>query len=228
MSNMKKLLATLVAALLVLTLVPVSALAAGPVTIYIYAAIPDGNGGYLYGDAAAHAMQNGKTSTTDVTTTWNASTSMSNWTIKSYSQLGFVPKSGWKYKGTFKYNFGSFFDAKTWKTGETTGIVNNSTRTLYYYFENPAPATYPLTVETLVNGEKVGSGTGGGSYISGKSISIAPASFTKDPAYDYTFAGWTISNGSGTFTNAKSENTSFKTGNAATTCLLYTSPSPRD
>ena len=300
MSNTKKLLAALIAALLVLTLVPVSALAAS-CTVNIVFAVHDPNltTGYTYGDSARYATSNGIVRTSE---TVSSSTTMNwTWTIKSYSQLGFQPASGWKFKGVNKYSMDKNLDvpASVWRPGKTTNITFSG-ETLYYVFErtttsytitynqncndtvsnmpSPNPQSgsttassitlsgnrptrsgyefqgwstssgsttaqyqpggsyslsngtsrtlyavwkqaqkYQLTVETLVDNVKVGEGTGSDAYAVGTTVQIAPdkTKFNTDE-YTYTFQGWSIKIGNGTFTNAGSESTSFKTGNAAT------------
>ena len=196
MHNTKKLLAALIAALLVLTLVPVSALAAS-CTVNIVFAVHDPNltTGYTYGDSARYATSNGIVRTSE---TVSSSTTMNwTWTIKSYSQLGFQPASGWKFKGVNKYSMDKNIEvpASVWRPGKTTNITFSG-ETLYYVFERTA-TSYTITYNQNCN-DTVSNMPSPNPQSGSTTASSITLSGNRPTRSGYEFQGWSTSSGSTT------------------------------
>lgn len=127
-------------------------------------------------------------------------------------------------------NFGGFTDFAV-AEGSSHGLALKSDGTLYAWGYNnhgqlgddsttdrnapiavqfePSAPVYTLTVEN---------GSGGGSYAAGTMVNIVAAS----PSFNYSFSGWTSSNG-GTFANESSASTTFTMpGNATVITAGYT------
>lgn len=91
--------------------------------------------------------------------------------------------------------------AKTLRSGDSYNITKKITQDYTIKVETGSDvASYTVTVKAGDGG----TATGGGTVDEGKSVSISAS-----PNNSYTFAGWTVASGSGTFGNASSTSTTF-------------------
>lgn len=151
-----------------------------------------------------------------------ANTNNQNYVIPAVSTL-FELNSGWEIDYVYV-------------TGNSSGqrqpgnsiLLASSGATLVYYFKKSTPVTYSLTVNTIVNGSIVNS-TPKGSFESASVVSIAPNTSSFDTAnYTYTFTGWSLQSGIGSFAGSSNQTTNFTTGSANTvvTASFTSQPKP--